>query len=81
MQSLPDYLIDPTAIVPVAESGFSTTISALDRGRLHQILRKVHLRSFPAEWITDYECDKLLDAWGPAVAQTLVKAAVDAQFV
>ena len=81
MQSLPDYLTDSAAIIPVADGGFSATITPKDRARLHQILRKVHFRTFPKEWITDRECDKLLDAWGPAVAATLVKAAVDASLV
>jgi hypothetical protein len=79
--TLPSFLTDPTAIVPMSEHVWSSEITPTDRARLHQILRKVHLRHFPAHLLTSTECDKLLDAWGPCVAQTLVKAAVDARIV
>jgi hypothetical protein len=77
MSKLPVYLRETFAIIPEAEAGFATTLSVKDRRRLHKILRKVHLKFFPAHLITDYECDKLLNAFGPAVQQTLLKAAVD----
>lgn len=80
-QRLPDFLTDPTAIVPYDENTFSSDITPKDRARLHQIIRKVHLSHFPKHLLTSTECDKLLDAWGPCVAQTLVKAAVDAQLI
>lgn len=81
MPKLPIYLRDPHAIIPEADGGFSTKLSYQDRKRLHKILRKVHLRHFPAHMLTAHECDKLLDAFGPTVQQTLLKAAVDLRLV
>ena len=63
-------LIDP--------GGFTTQLSVADRDRLRMIVRKVHLRHYPQEKLTNYECDKLIDAWGPEIAGQLVKKAVDA---
>lgn len=77
MSQLPVYLRDPHAIIPLADGGFTTTLSFQDRKRLHKIVRKVHLRHFPKHMLTDFECDKLLDAFGPKVTETLLKAAVD----
>ena len=58
--------------------GFTTQLSATDRDRLRMIVRKVHLRHYPKDKLTNYECDKLIDAWGPEIAGNLVKKAVDA---
>lgn len=58
--------------------GFSTQLSLGDRRRLRSIIKKVHLNWYPSEMLTDYECDKLIDAWGPEVAAAEVKKAVDA---
>lgn len=58
--------------------GFTTQLSAQDRDRLRLIVRKVHLRHYPQDKLTNYECDKLIDAWGPEIAGNLVKKAVDA---
>jgi hypothetical protein len=78
---LPINLRDPHAVIPFADGGFSTTLSYKDRQRLHKVLQKVHLRHFPAHMLTAYECDKLLDAWGPKVQETLLRQAVDAGVV
>ncbi len=78
---LPVYLRDPHAIIPLADGGFSTSLSFKDRQRLHKIVRKDHLRHFPKHMLTDYECDKLLDAFGPKVNSTLLKAAIDAKVI
>lgn len=75
--SLPEHLRNPFAIIPFADGGFSTSLSVQDRARLHKILRKVHLKYLPTELLTARECDKLLDAFGPKVQETLLKSAVD----
>lgn len=56
---------------------FSSTISAADRERLRQIVRKIHLKHYPTEKLTNYEVDKLIDAWGAEVAGNVIKTAVD----
>lgn len=78
---LPQHLRDPFAIIPEADGGFTTTLSLRDRARLHKIIRKVHLRYLPSELLTAKECDKLLDAFGPKVQETLLRDAVDAGLV
>ncbi len=78
---LPVYLRDPHAIIPCADGGFSTSLSPKDRKRLHKVLRRVHLRHIPNHMLTAYECDKLLDAFGPKVQATLLKAAIDAKVI
>lgn len=61
--------------------GFSTDLSLMDRRRLRTIIRNVHLKWYPKEKLTDYECDKLIDAWGPEVAAIEVRKAVDGGLV
>jgi hypothetical protein len=45
--------------------------------RLRQIVKRYHLRHYPADKLTDVECDKLIDAWGAETAGKLIKQAVD----
>lgn len=72
-------LVDKTAIVVPDEGGaWSSTITPRDRGILHKVLRKVHLSHYPQHMLTAAECDKLLDAWGPHVSESLVRRAIDA---
>lgn len=60
---------------------FTSILSEADRERLRAIVRKVHLQHYPAHLLTNYECDKLIDSWGPEIAASLVKKAVDAGLV
>lgn len=57
---------------------FASIISLEDRRRLRHIVRKVHLSHYPTDKLTDVECDKLIDSWGPEVAADIVRKAVDA---
>lgn len=56
---------------------FTSELSIADRNRLRAIVRKVHLKHYPAHLLTDYEVDRLIDAWGPEVAGNIVRKAVD----
>lgn len=56
---------------------FTSELSVQDRNRLRAVVRKVHLKHYPAHLLTDYECDRLIDAWGPEVAGNIVRKAVD----
>jgi hypothetical protein len=56
---------------------FTNELSLTDRRRLRSIVRKVHLGHYPAHMLTNHECDKLIDAWGPEVAGNIVRKAVD----
>lgn len=56
---------------------FMSELSLADRQRLRAIVRKVHLNHYPQHMLTNHECDKLIDAWGPEVAGNIVKKAMD----
>lgn len=42
---------------------FSGLLKIQDRERLRKIIRAEHLRHYPKEFLTDYECDKFIDSW------------------
>ncbi|MGE0190323.1 MAG: hypothetical protein AB7G80_09890 [Dongiaceae bacterium] len=56
---------------------FLNTLTAKDRERLRAIIKRVHLRHYPKDMITNYEADRLIEAIGPEVAAKLIKEAVD----
>ena len=60
---------------------FTSTISWQDRKRLREVVRRVHLRHYPAHMLTNAECDKLIDAWGPQAAGEVLRKAVEARRV
>ena len=57
--------------------GFSTTLSVKDRRRLRDIVRKVHLVHLPGHLITDFECDRVIDAIAPETAAYLIRLNLD----
>lgn len=62
---------------PHVDGVFTSIISDRDRVRLRKIIRKVHFANYPTEMLTDYECDKLINAWGPKVAAYEIKRHMD----
>ena len=63
------------------EGSFSSMLTYGDREKLRHIVRKTHLRYYPTDKLTNYECDKFIDAMGAEVAGKMVKAAVDGGFI
>jgi len=55
---------------------FIHTISQKDRTRLRTIVKKVHLKNYPTHMITDYEADKLVEAFGEETIYNLLKSNV-----
>tara|TARA_R110001592_G_C12990520_1_gene735013 strand:+ start:223 stop:411 length:189 start_codon:yes stop_codon:yes gene_type:complete len=55
---------------------FLNNISLKDRNRLRTIVKKVHLKNYPTHMITDYEADKLVEAFGEETIYNLLKANV-----
>ncbi len=55
---------------------FIHTISQKDRNRLRTIVKKVHLKNYPTHMITDYEADKLVEAFGEETIYNLLKSNV-----
>lgn len=60
-----------------ASGMFSSRLSYTDRQRLRLVVRKVHLKHYPTEKLTDLECDRVIDAWGPEVSTDIIRRAVD----
>lgn len=55
---------------------FLNSLSLKDRNRLRTIVKKVHLKNYPTHMITDYEADKLVEAFGEETIYNLLKANV-----
>jgi ligand-binding SRPBCC domain-containing protein len=60
---------------------FTSTITQQDRDLLRGIVRKVHLSSLVAKhghhFVTDHECDKLIDSIAPEVVENMIRFGVD----
>ncbi len=48
-------------------------ISFQDRQRLRKIVKTIHFKHYPKEFINDKEADKLIEALGPKVAEDMIK--------
>ena len=55
---------------------FLNNLSLKDRRRLRTIVKKTHLSYYPKNMITDYEADKLVEAFGEETVYNLLKANV-----
>lgn len=83
-------LDDPDAPLPVVDGvqllhdvshvgSFLGRLSFHELQRLRAIVRRVHMRNYRAEFCTDRECDRMIEAMGPRVAEIMVKRAVEAR--
>jgi len=52
---------------------FLHTLSQVDRERLRAVVKRVHLRHNPKEFINDYEADKFIETLGPEVAEKMIR--------
>jgi hypothetical protein len=55
---------------------FLNTLSLKDRNRLRAIIKKVHFQHYPKNMITNYEADKLIEAFSEEVIYNMLKADV-----
>ena len=56
-------------------------MSHADRNRLREIVKKTHLKFYPASKLTNFECDKFIDNIGPEVMLPLLKKVVDGNLI
>lgn len=60
---------------------FSSQLSRQDRDLLRGIVRKIHFAHVEAKhgkaFVTDKECDKLIDSFGPEIAERMIRFGVD----
>ena len=54
--------------------GLSSLLKHEDRQRLRTITRRIHLRHYPQEFLTDLECDKLIDSFSEEVIEANLRA-------
>ena len=55
---------------------FLNNLSLKDRRRLWTIVKKTHLSYYPKNMITDYEADKLVEAFGEETVYNMLKSNV-----
>lgn len=55
---------------------FLNSLSLKDRRRLRTIVKRVHLKNYPTHMITDYEADKLVEAFGEETVYNMLKSNV-----
>ena len=55
---------------------FLNSLSIKDRRRLRIIVKTVHLKNYPTHMITDYEADKLVEAFGEETVYNMLKSNV-----
>ena len=55
---------------------FLNNLSLKDRRRLSTIVKKTHLSYYPKNMITDYEADKLVEAFGEETVYNMLKSNV-----
>ena len=55
---------------------FLNSLSIKDRRRLRIIVKKIHLKNYPTHMITDYEADKLVEAFGEETVYNMLKSNV-----
>jgi uncharacterized protein YnzC (UPF0291/DUF896 family) len=56
---------------------FLTTLSFGDLQRLRECVRKVYMSNYERRHVSDFECDKMIDALGQKVLEKEVKRLVD----
>jgi hypothetical protein len=60
---------------------FISTLGTQDLTLLRGIVRKVHLGSVVAKhgesFVTDHECDKLIESIGPEIAERMIRFGTD----
>lgn len=58
---------------------FLTTLSFQDLQRLRSVVRQVHMSNYRERHITDRECDKMIEAWGPRALEIDLRRLVDGE--
>ena len=56
---------------------FLNTLSQPERDTLRRVVKLVHMKHHPKDFVTNYEADKIIDSIGPEVAAQMIKVGVD----
>ena len=53
------------------------TLSQRERDTLRRVVKVVHMKHHPKDFVNDYEADKIIEAIGPEVAARMIKVGMD----
>jgi len=56
---------------------FINTLSQRERDTLRRVVKVVHMKHHPKDFVNDYEADKIIEAIGPEVAARMIKVGID----
>lgn len=56
---------------------FINTLSPKERTVLRTVVKSVHMKHYPQDFVTNREADKLIEAIGPETAARMIKVGVD----
>lgn len=56
---------------------FLASISVEDLRLLRKVVLNVHMAHYPSNFLSDYEADRVIEAFGEETCQNLIKTAVD----
>jgi hypothetical protein len=56
---------------------FINTLSQRERDTLRRVVKVVHMKHHPKDFVNDYEADKIIEAIGPEVAGRMIKVGID----
>lgn len=56
---------------------FLNTLSQPERDTLRRVVKVVHMKHHPKDFVNDYEADKIIEAIGPEIAARMIKVGMD----
>jgi len=56
---------------------FMNTLSQPERDTLRRVVKVVHMKHHPKDFVNNYEADKMIEAIGPEVAGRMIKLGMD----
>ena len=56
---------------------FMNTLSQQERATLRRVVKLMHMKHYPNDFVTNYETDKMIEAIGPEVAAKMIKVGID----
>lgn len=65
--------IDALDAMIMSAGSWSSKISVKDRVLLRKITKKIHMKNYPNELLTDYEADRIIAAMGPETGEYLIR--------
>ena len=56
---------------------FLMTLPIQDLHRMRQVVKTVHMKHYPDEFMTNHEADKIIEAFGPETMENHLRIAVN----